>query len=171
MQFRIREATKEDAIVIADISRQTFYETFAGENRPEDMEKFMNEQFTRGRLMLEVGQKPNTFLLAVHGDEIAGYVKLRDAEVPKSLGKTEALEIARIYAVQKMIGKGVGRLLMEESLARARAMNKKVAWLGVWKQNVRAIRFYEQFGFTCFDEVDFVLGNDIQKDWLMKKML
>ena len=44
-------AAKKDAELIADISRQTFYDTFAEHNTKEDMDKFMSEQFTRGRLM------------------------------------------------------------------------------------------------------------------------
>ena len=43
----IREATRKDAELIADLSRQTFYETFAPDNRKEDMDQFMNEVFSK----------------------------------------------------------------------------------------------------------------------------
>ena len=56
MNLTIRYATEKDAALIADISRQTFYETFAPVNTKADMDIFMNVQFTKGRLMLEVGQ-------------------------------------------------------------------------------------------------------------------
>ena len=42
----IRLATAKDAELVADLSRQTFYETFASQNTTSDMEKFMNEQFS-----------------------------------------------------------------------------------------------------------------------------
>ncbi len=99
MEVTVRYATQQDAMLIADISRQTFYETFAGNNRKEDMDKFLGEQFTRGKLMLEVGNLENIFLLAYFGTEIAGYVKLRDAKQPGKLNNLKALEIARIYAM------------------------------------------------------------------------
>ena len=96
-EVTIRLATEADAELIADLSRQTFYESFAEHNTKEDMDKFMNQQFTRGKLMLEVGTSDNTFLLAYYEKEIAGYVKLRESRPPKSLQYDQALEIARLY--------------------------------------------------------------------------
>ena len=171
MELSIRYANKDDAALIADISRQTFYETFSPFNSKVDMDIFMNVQFTKGRLMLEVEKPENIFLLAYNGDDVAGYVKIRDTRHPKQLGSSNALEIARLYAMSSMIGKGVGKLLMQESLKISAEKKKDMVWLGVWKQNIKAIEFYKKWGFTIFDECDFVLGNDLQKDWLMKKKL
>lgn len=167
----IREATVNDAVLIADISHETFYETFAPSNTKENIEKFLNYQFTKGKLITEVGMPDNTFFLAYNGKQIAGYVKLRDASVPAQLRNMNALEIARIYSVTSMIGKGVGKLLMETSIQFARQQQKEVVWLGVWEKNYRAIEFYTKWGFTIFSETDFLLGDDIQKDYLMLKKI
>ncbi|MFL5742849.1 MAG: GNAT family N-acetyltransferase [Flavisolibacter sp.] len=171
MSLFIRYATKADAPLIADISHQTFYETFASENTAEDMRKFLSEQFTKGKLMLEVGTPENTFLLAYQDNQPAGYVKLRNAKCPASLGSRNALEIARIYVISNLKGKGIGNYLMEASLQEAREMYKEVVWLGVWEKNKRAIHFYIKWGFEKFDETDFLLGNDLQRDWLMKRKI
>lgn len=171
MSLSIRYAAEDDAAVIADISRQTFYETFSSFNSKVNMNIFMNVQFTKGRLMLEVGMPENVFLLAYRDNEIAGYAKLRDSRHPKTLESTSALEIARLYALPPLIGKGIGKLLMEKSLEIAKEKNKDTVWLGVWKGNKKAIDFYTLWGFSIFDECDFILGNELQKDWLMKKQL
>lgn len=171
MELTIRLATKKDAALIADLSRQTFYETFAATNTPQDMQKFLNLQFTKGRLMLEVGVPENIFLLAYHQNKVAGYVKLRDGRTPKQLQHIPALEIARLYAVTDMIGKGVGKLLMQTSIDIANEKGKQVVWLGVWEKNQRAIDFYYKWGFEKFGEQDFWLGDDLQRDWIMKKQL
>lgn len=171
MDLTIRYATENDAALIADISRQTFYETFAPLNSKENISIFMNVQFTKGRLMLEVGRPENIFLLAYNNNEVAGYVKLRDSRKPEGLNSNNTLEIARLYAMPKMIGKGVGKLLMQKSLDIADQKKKDFVWLGVWKENKKAIDFYKTWGFTVFGECDFILGNDLQKDWLMKKQL
>lgn len=171
MTLVIREATIEDAKLIADISHQTFYETFAPYNRQEDMDKFLNQQFTKGKLILEVGAKGNIFLLAYSGDQIAGYVKIRDERVPLNMGDVSALEIARIYAMANQIGKGVGSFLMQSCLEIAKQRKKDWLWLGVWEKNERAIEFYTKWGFEKFDETDFLLGDDVQRDWLMKKKI
>jgi ribosomal protein S18 acetylase RimI-like enzyme len=171
MNLTIRLATKEDAVLIADLSQQTFYDTFAADNKKEDMDLFLQQQFTKGKLILEVGAPENTFLLAYWNDEVAGYVKLREGKQPKSLGSHNALEIARLYAVTTMIGKGVGKALMQASIDVATERGKEVIWLGVWEKNQRAILFYQKWGFEKFDQWDFLLGNDVQIDWLMKKNL
>lgn len=169
MTLVIREATVEDARLIADISHQTFYETFAAYNSKEDMDKFLTQQFTKGKLILEVGGRGNIFLLAYKNDAVAGYVKIRDERVPAGLGKVTALEVARLYAMTAQIGKGVGSFLMQSSIDIAKKLNKEWLWLGVWEKNQRAIDFYTKWGFEKFDETDFLLGDDLQRDWLMKR--
>jgi ribosomal protein S18 acetylase RimI-like enzyme len=167
----IRMAKEEDAPVIAELSRRTFYDTFASRNTKENMDKFMNEQFTYEALVREVHSPENIFILAETGDEVAGYAGLRESTPPPSLNELPAIEIARIYALQSMIGRGVGNALMKRCTEIAFDMGKRVIWLGVWEKNQRAIQFYERWGFEKFDEHNFVLGDDVQKDWLMKKML
>ncbi|NII28724.1 GNAT family N-acetyltransferase [Pseudoflavitalea sp. X16] len=167
----IRFATPADAGLIADLSRQTFYDSFAADNKQEDMDKFMHEQFSREKLMAEVTAPSAIFLLAMQGEEVVGYACMRESLNPPELGETPAIEIGRIYAVTHTIGKGVGTALMQQCLAIAREKKKAVVWLGVWENNQRAIDFYTKWGFRKFGQHIFVLGNDPQTDWLMKKEL
>jgi ribosomal protein S18 acetylase RimI-like enzyme len=167
----IRLATESDAELIARLSRTTFYETFAAQNSTENMDKFMNEQFTHERLKKEVSTYGNTFLLAELNGEVVGYARLHESVSPPELNGAPSLEIARIYSVQSHIGKGIGSCLMKECIATARDLNKQIIWLGVWKENHRAISFYERWGFEIFAEHDFILGEDVQIDWLMRKIL
>lgn len=168
--IEIRKATAEDARLIADISRETFYESFAAQNTKANMDQFMNEQFTQEKLMAEVGMEGNHFLLAYHNNSIAGYVRLKEGTEP-ALNSGNAMEICRIYVCKAFIGKGIGKALMEASLAQAKAMQTEWVWLGVWEHNHRAIQFYTAFGFEKFSEHDFLLGEDLQHDWLMKRQI
>ena len=157
--------------MIADLSRKTFYDAFAADNTPEDIDKFMNEQFTRESLMAEVTEPGSIFFLATIEDQVVGYARMREAPNPPELGHEPAIEIARIYAVTDTIGKGVGSALMQQCLAIAQERKKAVVWLGVWEHNQRAIAFYTRWGFQKFSEHVFVVGNDPQTDWMMKKVL
>lgn len=170
-QVTIKQATIYDAGTIADLSRSTFYDTFAADNTEENMLIFMNRQFTRDALAAEVGMKSNTFLLAYKGGVLAGYVKLRESKGPPELAGYSSLEIARIYVVKSMLGQGIGRHLMQHSIDTARSRQKQVVWLAVWEKNERAIKFYTQWGFETFSKQVFVLGTDLQNDWIMKKEL
>jgi ribosomal protein S18 acetylase RimI-like enzyme len=167
----VRLATEKDAELIADLSRQTFYETFASQNTKENMEKFMSEQFTREKLIREVNEPWLFFFLALIDNEPVGYVKMREGAVPMELIHECSIEIARIYSVQDQIGKGVGRKLMQTCHDVAKQRKKEILWLAVWEKNRRAIDFYTRWGFEKFGEQDFILGDDVQRDWLMKKTI
>lgn len=168
----VRYATPHDAELIADLSRKTFYETFATHNTKANMDKFMNKQFTRKELIKEVGARGNTFLLAMDDSQSVGYARMRESRNPESLGKEiNAIEIARLYAVNKVIGTGVGKLLMQACIDKATEMKKEIIWLGVWEKNIRAISFYKKWGFEKFGEHPFILGDDVQTDWLLKKSI
>jgi ribosomal protein S18 acetylase RimI-like enzyme len=60
---------------------------------------------------------------------------------------------------------------MQRCIEIAKEMHREIIWLGVWEHNQQAINFYTKWGFEKFGEHDFVLGNDVQTDWLMKKDL
>jgi ribosomal protein S18 acetylase RimI-like enzyme len=167
-KITVKRATVTDASLIADLSRTTFYQAFAKDNTESDMELFMNEQFTKERLMQEVEKGAGIFLLAYDADEAVGYARIR---VDNKLKHEDAVEVARIYALDKAIGKGVGKALMETCLQIANDMQMKAVWLGVWEKNERAIAFYQKWGFEKIGEHKFLLGTDLQTDCLMKKIL
>ena len=166
--INIRFATYKDASLVADLSRETFYNAFAPANTKEDMDKFMNEVFTREKLIAELDLPSNIFLLAYTGNEVAGYMCMRDKNIPETPLETDnVIEIARIYSVSAETGKGIGAALMNRCIEISKEKNRAYIWLGVWEKNDKAIRFYERFGFQRFGEHEFVLGNDVQTDWLM----
>lgn len=167
----IRFASKEDDELIADFSRRSFYDAFSSQNTKDDMDKFMNEQFTKEALMKEVGEEGNIFLLAFINEKPVGYVRMREGEKRTEFENISSIEIARIYAIQHSIGKGIGSALMQRCIEIAKEMHREIIWLGVWEHNQQAINFYTKWGFEKFGEHDFVLGNDVQTDWLMKKDL
>ncbi len=169
--IRIRFAAEDDAELIAEISRQTFYETFAVQNSRENMDMHMAQYYAVEKIRAELRDPFSIFLLAYEGDRLAGYAKMNDHIKEESKELENPVEIERIYSIKEMIGKGVGKKLMEKCLAIANEKNKKTVWLGVWEFNYRAIEFYSRCGFEKFGEHNFPVGNDPQTDWLMKRSL
>lgn len=167
----IRRASIDDARLIADMSRESFYDTFAADNRSPDMEMFMNGPFSTENLMKQVSEQERIFFIAYTGSQPVGYACLHDEGNNEKIDGLPAIEIARIYAMKSAIGKGVGKALLQQCLQTAVALGKSVVWLGVWEKNQRAISFYRKFGFEKFGEHPFILGTDRQTDWKMKKKL
>ena len=165
----ITPAGPPDAALVAQLSRQTFYDTFAADNTAADMELFMNGPFATATLVAEVGLPEHLFFIARERDEALGYLKLSLSPNPPGLGDVPAIEIARIYAVKTAVGRGVGAALMRQAFETAAALGKAVIWLGVWEHNHRAIDFYTKWGFEKFGNHPFILGSDAQTDWLMRR--
>jgi ribosomal protein S18 acetylase RimI-like enzyme len=58
---------------------------------------------------------------------------------------------------------------MAHVLARAKAAGAAALWLGVWERNPRALAFYRKWGFDVVGEHTFRLGDDPQRDLIMRR--
>jgi GNAT superfamily N-acetyltransferase len=169
--LQIRKAGNNDAALIASLSRQTFYDTFHEQNLEEDMAMYLDENFNDTAILLEISDPDNSILIVEEEEVPVAYAKLSINNKQFNRPAYNCIEIGRIYCTQQVIGKGVGKFLMQECITLAESIGMDCIWLGVWEHNSRAIEFYKKFGFKKFDEHVFMLGNDLQNDWLMKKNL
>src|SRR6187402_519501 len=101
----------------------------------------------------------------------AGYLRVRKSNEADYYLGTNTMEIHRLYVDKHFHGKNAGALLMQHALDIARERKVDWVWLGVWEKNLRAQRFYQKWGFERFSEHVFVMGNDAQTDWLLKKKI
>jgi ribosomal protein S18 acetylase RimI-like enzyme len=98
-----------------------------------------------------------------------GYAKVIINKAIETLKEQSGLEIERIYVDRDFHGKHIGKQLLDKCFETARMNGVHVVWLGVWEHNPKALAFYKKWGFEKFGEHVFMLGNDAQTDWLMKK--
>lgn len=167
----VRTCNEKDIDALVSLGIKTFRDTFDEYNTPENMIRYINDTFTRKIIEHEMKQPGTVFFLAFDERRPVGYAKIRVSHTPPELKGTSALEIERLYAHRDYLGKRVGYMLMQTCLAYARKKNVPTLWLGVWEHNLRAISFYEKNGFVKFGHHTFMLGEDAQTDWLMKKDL
>lgn len=157
-----------DLPVLQQISRDTFFDTFADYNTPEDMQRYMDRNLGAEQLSRELNNPDSEFFFARVNGEIAGYLKLNKGTACTDDRYAFALEIERIYVRKEFKGAGVGQSLMKKARERMLELQMPWLWLGVWEKNEPAIRFYEKQGFVPFDTHGFMLGNDLQTDMLMR---
>jgi ribosomal protein S18 acetylase RimI-like enzyme len=153
------------------ISRNTFYESFREQNTETDMNIFLSESFSEKQLSKEFNKPNSYFYFAKINKQIAGYLKLNFGNAQTELQDNQAVEIERIYVLQSFQGTKIGKALFEKTLNIAKEKNLNYIWLGVWEKNLKAIQFYTKNGFVAFDKHQFVLGNDVQTDIMMKLLL
>ena len=166
--MKIRKLNIDDLETLRNLSIQTFKETFEEVNTEEDMQKYLDEKLSIEKLKTELENPNSEFYFAENNEEILGYLKLnfKDAQTEK-LAENH-FEIERIYVLKAFLGQKIGQILFDKAIQIGREKNLEYVWLGVWEENHRAIRFYGKNGFEIFGKHDFVLGEDVQTDLLMK---
>jgi ribosomal protein S18 acetylase RimI-like enzyme len=167
----IKKATLNDVEKLQAISKQTFYEAFAALNTEENMLKYLEESFSVEKLTTELSDTNSEFYFASLSHTIIGYLKLNTGSSQTDIKDENALEIERIYVLQEFLGKKVGQLLYQKATEVAKEKKADYVWLGVWEENARAINFYRKNGFAEFDNHIFMLGDDKQRDILMRLKL
>ena len=169
--IEIQKATLNDLEILQKISIQTFTETFAAVNTPDNLANYINDSFNTKQLTTELSNRNSMFYLAYSNAVAVGYLKINFGDAQTETHDQNALEVHRIYVLQTFHGKNIGQLLLNE--AKKLAENNGIAsiWLGVWEENYRALQFYAKNGFVVFDQHVFTLGNDKQTDLLMQLRL
>lgn len=147
--MKIKKCSLDDILDLQKIYRQTFFETFSEQNSEENMRIFLDKAYSEEKLKSEIEDKESETFLAVEN----------------------SLEIQRIYILKESKGLGIGTVFMNLAEKKARELGVSFIWLGVWEKNFPAQKFYTDKGFRKFSEHAFVLGDDIQTDFLMKKEL
>ena len=165
--IEIRKATVADLEMLQKLSIQTFAETFAVTNTPENIANYIDKSFNTEQLIRELNTIESQFYMAFSDTIPVGYLKVNFGEAQTEIIEGNSLEIHRIYVLQTFHGKNVGQLLLDTAKNIGQTSGVTSIWLGVWEENHRALRFYTKNGFVVFDKHDFIMGTDKQTDLMM----
>jgi ribosomal protein S18 acetylase RimI-like enzyme len=132
----VRDAGVDDVRKIQRVARITWDHTYR-ETIPESVRReFVNRAYSADSLRNRV--EANVFMVASHNGSVVGFADFR------SRSSTEA-ELAAIYVLPEMQGRGIGRRLLQVGIGRFPLLARVV--LRVEQDNMRARRFYEAYGF------------------------
>ena len=160
----LRYASIDDAPTLAAFAAEAFRETYRDLDDANDIADYVGEHFSEPAV-LTVLRDPACFtLLGEVGSRLAGYAVLRSARPPPCVVGPSPIELARFYLGREFTGKGYGAQLMLAVHEEASRMAAKTLWLGVYDRNVRAVRFYERFGFRKTGGQAFPFGGRIYID-------
>ena len=170
--IRIIQANISHAPVLTAIGLQSFCEAFEKDNNPDDFKTYVDEAFNEEQIIRDMLEPGSIFYIAYINGEAVGYARLRHStEVTEKFPGKKLIELHRLYALGKYIGRGVGKALLNHCLEQARGKGFELIWLGVWEYNDHAQGFYKNYGFEKFSSHVFMVGNDPQTDYLLKKNL
>lgn len=170
--INVRVIDASHAQVLSDLGRRLFADTFAADNKPANIEAFLNDAYTLNHQQRELNDASMHTFMAFDKDVPVGFSQLRENEdVYDFVGDKEAIELQRIYVDKAYAGQGIGKTLLNACLQKAKELNKNTMWLGVWEFNPNAIKFYERQGFQTVGSHIFKVGEQEDTDNVMVKKL
>ena len=138
MALEIRQATISDVQIISVLGITTCYEAYFELDPSNDLAEYCGNFFGLQQITTEFEDANSTFLLAESDGKAVGYAKLREGKKIECLRDKNAMEVQRIYLLEKMKGKSIGKALMEKCQAIGREKGYETLWLGVWDKNIAA---------------------------------
>ena len=170
-QISINVVGKDEYKELQSIGRATFAQTFVNDCASSDMQSYLEEQHSEKQIRSELENPESKFYFARFEDKVIAYLKINWGSAQTESKLEQAWEIERLYVLAEYQGMKIGRIFMDMAIEQAQSEKYKVVWLGVWENNIKAIRFYENYGFEVFDSHIFTIGTDHQTDLLMKLAL
>ncbi len=166
-KLKIQLAHPTDFDLLATLGRKAFQEAFGAYNPPDDLQAYLDLSFHPETIKKQLEDPNVIYLIANYENEAIGYAKLKKNNAPPELTGMACMQLERIYTLTVYLGKKVGKVLMEECIRIAENEKNEYLWLSVWQQNKRAIDFYVRWGFEIIGYKKFVIGKEINDDFVM----
>lgn len=154
----IRRAGDKDVNLIAALGIATCYEAYFELDPSHDLADYCMRFFDPEVVREEIADPGSTHLVAECRGKAVGFVKMREGRMAECLAGANAIEVQRIYVLERLKGNGIGRELLSAAMAVGREKGYAKLWLGVWDKNRAAQRFYEKLGMNNIGTTDFTDG-------------
>jgi ribosomal protein S18 acetylase RimI-like enzyme len=157
-----RDATAEDAALLADLSGRSFELTFGHLYREEDLRPFL-ERLNADGWRGELNDPAYQVRLAIAEEGAIGFCKIGPLALPVD-PDGPAIELRQLYLLPDWHGRGVAQALMDWALGEARRRGGREVYLSVFTQNYRAQAFYRRYGFAFVAPYKFMVGDQADED-------
>lgn len=166
--IKIRQADIKDAKLISVLATVTFYEAYFENDEATELANYVSESFDFEKIRAEIANLDFTFFIIYRNGKAVGYAKLRRNSPIDCVTEENAVELQRIYILERVYGKGIGEILLNHCLKTAKENGFSTLWLGVWEENKRAQRFYEKHGFVRVGSLTFPYGDTVGINFVLK---
>ena len=163
----IRKAIPADLNLLIDLGKSCFYEAFNEVTAPQDMAAYLNATFRKSNIENQLNDDRSLIFIAEIDTESVGYVYSHPAVSPQGVDDKTVLKLERIYLRKRYYGHAVGDALMYATMEEARSRGYRSVWLSSWELNDRANAFYKKWNFEVVGHQKFVVGSDVQNDFIL----
>lgn len=154
----IQKATVKDAELIAQLGKQTFYESHGHSASEADIDTFVSKYYTTKVVAKEFDNPNIEYNLIKYNDTVVGFSKIEISSPDKNIREQNVTKLARIYLLKEYYGQNLGATLFNFNIELSKTKNDKGIWLHVWVENEKAVRFYKKNGFKIVGEHDYEIS-------------
>ncbi len=166
MSIRFQIAEKSDIPLIQRLSRTIWQEHYPGIISPAQIEYMLEKMYSSAILRSEMENEGYRYVLVSDQDEPIGYLAFRHDD------KTASILLSKIYLLPLYHEEGIGRQMLQYVKNDAATLGAKTIQLFVNKNNTKAIRAYERFGFEKAEAiVKDIGGGFVMDDYRMELMI
>lgn len=167
--MQLERAQLADLEALRAFAEYTFRAAFEASNDPERFGQYCSAAFSAEQFAREMAHPYSAFWLLRDQGELIAYLKLNFDRHPSELNSQRTVQVERLYVAPARQGQKIGEKLLDFAREQALLHQTEWLWLSVWQENPPAVRFYERCGYAIFGTKVFVLGDEIQTDWMMGK--
>jgi ribosomal protein S18 acetylase RimI-like enzyme len=154
--------------VLSRIGSLSLVESHGRSAPPQVMQSYVEEKFTETALAEELSDQHHIFHLIYYNGQPAGYSKIIYNSPIEAVPQTNITKMERLYLLREYYGLQLGQQLMDFNIRLSKQHGQQGMWIYVWKENHRALRFYEKVGFVIVGEGYFRLTDEhANPNWQM----
>lgn len=148
----IRRMIKGDAAGVRKLLKQSWQKAYSSFIPQSDLDNYLDTTYSE-QLLREICENPDFICyVSEYRDLICGWLKL-------SIDNDEKrFYLSSIYVLPEFQGLKIGERLFHVSCDEAFTNNFDEIYIGVMKQNEKALRWYINLGFNFFEERPFTMG-------------
>lgn len=142
----VKRLESKDALLLSEVAVKAYTDHYL--HLWHDRGKwYINKYFSVEKLETELKDENAVFFLAYYNDSPVGFLKLNIDAPLNDEEEKNCLELERIYLSKEAVGKGIGRKLVDLTVAIAKENNKAIIWLKAMDSSEGSISFYKKMGF------------------------
>lgn len=153
--MNIKKASLEDSATLTEMGRLSFIESHGHSAAEEDINDYVSRVYTENAFTNELSDTNNIYHIIHHQNNPAGYSKIIFNSPHMNIETTEITKMERFYLLKEFYGLQLGFELFQFNVDLSKRNGQKGMWLFVWKENKRAVNFYQKMGFKVIGEHDF----------------
>ena len=154
----IVKAQVKDAALLAGLATQTFIESHGHSAAAADIDAYVAKNYTPAMLQGVLEDPDNIYHIQYYHKLPVGFSKIILNSPYEGSPGNAVIKLERIYLLKSYYGTNLGPALMDFLIHLMKKEKQTGVWLYVWKENNRAIRFYEKKGFTITGSYDFPIS-------------